>query len=132
MISSKAGTTYYATACIGHYINCENTVLYRNPYSNIQNIYRNSKCSYIGIISRILTDSYRVNKREYGLRVFIESLYSDIWESYSINVQEIFFCIQPYSARIREDTVQKNPYSWWFYVVIAFYYFHIHIFFTYL
>ena len=91
MISSKAGTTYYATACIGHYINCENTVLYRNPYSNIQNIYRNSKCSYIGIISRILTDSYRVNKREYGLRVFIESLYSDIWESYSINIQEIFF-----------------------------------------
>ena len=48
-------------------------------------------CCYIGIISRILTDSYRVNKREYGLRVFIESLYSDIWESYSINIQEIFF-----------------------------------------
>ena len=89
----------------------------------------NRICFYIGIISRILTDSYRVNKREYGLRVFIESLYSDIWKSYSINIQEFFFCIQPYSARIRQNTVQKNPYSWWFYVVIAFYYFHIHIFF---
>ena len=51
----------------------------------------NRICFYTGIISRILTDSYRVNKREYGLRVFIESLYSDIWESYSINIQEIFF-----------------------------------------
>ena len=38
---------------------------------------------YIGIISRILTDSNRVNKREYGLNVFIESLYNDIRKSYS-------------------------------------------------
>ena len=45
---------------------------------------------YIGIISRILADSYRVNKREYGLHVFIESLYNDIRESYSRNIQEIF------------------------------------------
>ena len=43
---------------------------------------------YIGIISRILADSYRVNKREYGLHVFIESLYIDIRESYSKNIQE--------------------------------------------
>ena len=32
----------YAIPCIRHYINCENTVLYRNRSSNIQNIYRNS------------------------------------------------------------------------------------------
>ena len=37
---------------------------------------------YNGIISRILTDAYRVNKSEYGLHVFTESLYSDIRESY--------------------------------------------------
>ena len=48
MISSKADTTVNkhcgmnATTCIGHYINYESTVLYRNRYSNIQNIYRNS------------------------------------------------------------------------------------------
>ena len=38
---------------------------------------------YIGIISRILADSYRVNKGERGLHVFNESLYNDIRESYS-------------------------------------------------
>ena len=45
---------------------------------------------YSGIISRILADSYRVNKNEYGLRVFIESLYNDIRESYSKNIQKSF------------------------------------------
>ena len=35
------------------------------------------------IISCILTDSYRMNKMEYGLHVFIESFYNDIRESYS-------------------------------------------------
>ena len=33
---------------------------------------------YIGIVSRIYTDSNRANKREYGLHVFMESLYNDI------------------------------------------------------
>ena len=32
---------------------------------------------YIGIVSRILADSYRVNKRKYGLHVFIASLYNE-------------------------------------------------------
>ena len=66
MISSKADTTFAATfpyikivnrdikdliftspgiyandASIRHYVSCENTVSYRNRYSNIQNIYRN-------------------------------------------------------------------------------------------
>ena len=45
---------------------------------------------YIGIISRILADLYRVNKREYWLHVFIEPLYNDIRESYSKNIQENF------------------------------------------
>ena len=48
---------------------------------------------YVGIISRILTDSYRMNKREYGL--FIESLYNDIPESYSKNIQENFVLYSP-------------------------------------
>ena len=41
---------------------------------------------YIGIIFRILADTYRMNKREYGLHVFIESLYNDIREGYSKNI----------------------------------------------
>ena len=45
---------------------------------------------YIGIISRILTDSYRVNKSECGLHVFIESLYNDLEKSYLKNNQENF------------------------------------------
>ena len=60
---------------------------------------------FIGIISRILTDSYRVNKKEYGQHVFIESLYNDIRENYSKNIKKNLFCIQPYSIRIRENTV---------------------------
>ena len=45
---------------------------------------------YIGIISRILTDLYRLNKREYGLHVFIESLYNDIRENYLENIHKNF------------------------------------------
>ena len=53
---------------------------------------------YIGVISRFLVDSYLVNKREYELYVFIESLYNDIRESYSKSMHEncvlysIVFC----------------------------------------
>ena len=60
---------------------------------------------FIGIISRILTDLYRINKREYGLHVFMESLCDDIRESYSKNTQERFVLYSPYSVRIRENTV---------------------------
>ena len=45
---------------------------------------------YIGVISRFLVDSYLVNKREYELYVFIESLYNDIRESYSKSIQGNF------------------------------------------
>ena len=45
---------------------------------------------FVGIISRILTDSYQVNKKEYGQHVFIESLYNDIRENYSKNIQNNF------------------------------------------
>ena len=44
--------------------------------------------NYIGIFSRILADSYRLNKREYRSHVFIELLYNEIRESYSKNIQE--------------------------------------------
>ena len=50
---------------------------------------------YIGIISRILTDSYRMDKREYGSHVFIGSLYNDIRGSYSKNIQENFVLYLP-------------------------------------
>ena len=63
---------------------------------------------YIGIISRILADSYRVNKREYGLHVFIESLYNNTRENYSTNIKKILFCIQPHTAQIWENMVQKT------------------------
>ena len=46
-------------------------------------------------MSRILTDSYRINKREYGLHIFIKSIYNDILESYSKNKQEIFVLYLP-------------------------------------
>ena len=45
---------------------------------------------YIGIISRILTDSYRVNKSEYRLHVFIESLCNDTRQNYSKKIQSNF------------------------------------------
>ena len=45
---------------------------------------------YIGIISHILTDLYRLNKRKYGLHVFIESLYNDIRENYLENIHKNF------------------------------------------
>ena len=38
----------------------------------------------------ILTDSHRVNKREYELHVFIESLHNDIRENYSKNIHKNF------------------------------------------
>ena len=50
---------------------------------------------YIGIVSRNLTDSSRLDKREYGLHVFIESLYYDIRESYLKNKQENFVLYSP-------------------------------------
>ena len=50
---------------------------------------------YIGIFSRILTDSYKMNEREYRLHVFIESLYNDILGSYSKNIQENFVLYSP-------------------------------------
>ena len=68
----------YAIPCTRYYIDCENTALYRNRYSNIQNIYRNSYTFLYWYNFRISTDSYRMNKTEYGLRVFKESLYNDI------------------------------------------------------
>ena len=74
----------------------------------------------IRIISRILTDSYRGNKREYGLHVFIESLYNEYGKIIQKIYRKIFFCIQPYSVRIRENTVKKNPYSRWFHAALAF------------
>ena len=64
---------------------------------------------YIGIISRILSDLYGVNKREYGLHVF-SSLYAMI---YGNVIQKIcrknLFCIQAYSVRIQDNTVKKTP-----------------------
>ena len=103
----------YATACIRHYINCKNTVLYRNRYSNIQNIYRNS-CTVLHCY--ILADSYQVNKREYWLRYSWSPYTMIYWKVIQKIYRKILFCIQPYSVRIRENTVQKNPYSRWFYV----------------
>ena len=93
----------YVTTCIRHYINCENTVLYGNRI----------RC-YIGIISCILTDSYRTNKREYGLHVFKESYYSDIRESYSKNIQVNFTLYSPVFSMNTEEYDTKNLYARWF------------------
>ena len=50
---------------------------------------------YIGIFSCILTDSYKMNKREYRLHVFIEYLYNNILGSDSKNIQENFVLYSP-------------------------------------
>ena len=97
----------YATACTRH-INCENTVLYRNHYSSIPNIYRNSYTLLYCIMFRILTDSYRVNKREYGLHVFMESLHNDIQESYSKNIQKNFVLYSTVFCPNTEEYVAKK------------------------
>ena len=58
-----------------------------------------------------------MNKREYGLHIFIESFYSDVQQSYSKNIQEHFV---QYSAVFCPNAGKcgaKNPYSRWFYVV---------------
>ena len=72
---------------------------------------------YIGIMSRILTDSYRVNKREYGFNVFTESLYNEYGKIIQKIYRKILFCIELYSVLVRGNAVQKNPYSQWFCVV---------------
>ena len=50
---------------------------------------------YIGIVSRILTDSSRMDKRVYGLHVIIESLYNDIRERCSKNIEQNFVMYSP-------------------------------------
>ena len=52
-----------------------------------------------------------MNKGEYGLHVFIESLYNDIAKSIQKIYRKTLFCIDPYSVRIRENKVQNTPYS---------------------
>ena len=64
---------------------------------------------YIGVISRILADSYLVNKREYGLHVFIESLYNDIRESYSKSIQENFVFYSTVFCPNTQEYVAKTP-----------------------
>ena len=64
---------------------------------------------HIGIISRILTDSYRMNKREYGLHVSIEFLYNDIRESYSKNIQKSYVLFSPVFCPNMEEYGAKNP-----------------------
>ena len=70
---------------------------------------------YICIISRILADSYQMNKMEYEWHVFIESLYSDIRLSYSKNRQENFVLYSPVFCKNTEEYGAKS--SWWLYVV---------------
>ena len=86
-------------------INCDNTVLYRNHFETytVTRIH-----CYMGIISRILTDSNRMNKREYRLYVFIESLYNDMRKVMQKIYRKTLFCVHPYSVRIRENMVQKK------------------------
>ena len=67
---------------------------------------------YIGIIPRILADSYRVNKREYGLHVFM-----DIRENYLKNTQKIFFLYSTILSEYGRIRCKKAPYSRWFYAV---------------
>ena len=67
---------------------------------------------YIGIISRILTDSYRISKREYRLHLFIESLYNDTRESYLKNIQENFALHSPvYCPNTAEYGVKKTVFA---------------------
>ena len=69
---------------------------------------------YIGIISRILTDSYRRNKKEYGLYVFIESLHNDLRESYSKDTGKfcsVFTHILSTYGRIRCKKKKKSVFT---------------------
>ena len=78
----------YAIPCIRHIL----TVTIRCYTETVIQIYKiytvtRIRCC-IGIISRILTDSQRMNKRYHGLHVFIESIYNNIRESYSKNLRK--------------------------------------------
>ena len=58
-----------------------------------------------------------MNKSEYELHVFIESLYNDIRECYSKNIQEKF--VHLCSIQIRENTVQKKKYIYIYIYIFA-------------
>ena len=95
-----------ATNCIRHFISCENTVLYRNRYSNIPITYTETRMRcYIVIISRILADSCIHS----GLHVFIESLYNEygkLFKKYTGKFCSVFNRILSEYGRIR---CKKNP-----------------------
>ena len=55
------------------------------------------------------TDSYRRNKREYGLHVFTESLYNDIRESYSKNIRGKYVLYSPVFCPNIGKYVAKKP-----------------------
>ena len=99
----------YAAACIRHYISCKNIIIlyYTETVIKIFKTYTKTRIRcYIGIISRFLADSYDMNKREYGLHVFIESLYNDIRESYWKNIKEN--CV-PYLTVFCPNTGEYGP-----------------------
>ena len=60
---------------------------------------------YIGIISRILTDSYQVNKRKYRLHVFMESLYNEYGKLFKKYIEK--FCSA--FSRIWTEYGAKKP-----------------------
>ena len=115
----------YAAACIRHYISCKNIIIlyYTETVIKIFKTYTEMRIRcYIGIISRFLADSYDMNKREYGLHVFIESFFSffiqwytgKLLEKYKGKLRSVFNRILSKYGRIRS---KKKPYSRWFYVV---------------
>ena len=50
-----------------------------------------------------------MNKREYGLHVFVESLCNDIRDSYLKNIQENFVVYSPVLCPNRVEYSAKNP-----------------------
>ena len=76
--------------------------------------------SHIGIIFRILTDSYRMNERKYVLYVFIKSLYKYIRENNSKNIQGYYVLYLPvFCSNMTKYVSLKTPYSRWCYVVLG-------------
>ena len=73
---------------------------------------------YIGIFSCILTDSYKMNKREYRLHVFIEYLYNNILgKLFKKYTRKLCFVLTPILSKYGRIRCKTNPYSRWFCVV---------------
>ena len=105
-------------ACIRYYIGSENTVLYQNRCSNIQNIYRNSYTSLYWYNFRhphkFISNEQSEIRVTCILRVFTQWYTRKLFKKHTGKFCSVFTRILSEYRRIH---CKKSPYSRWLYVV---------------